>query len=74
MAKRLRLPLEILSDAALSFANALNLPTFKAGGTRLIKRLTMVIRNGRVETVFYPVLPLNESAARVIAWLERHPP
>jgi len=40
---------------------------------RLIKRLTLIIRGCRIETVFYPVFPSNESAARVIAWLERHP-
>ena len=73
MAERLHLPFEILSDAKLTFANALKLPTFEAGGIRLIKRLTLIIRGGRIETVFYPVFPSYESAARVIAWLERHP-
>ena len=72
MAERLHLTFEILSDAKLTFANALKLPTFETGGMRLIKRLTMVIRKGRIETVFYPVFPSNENAARVIAWLERH--
>jgi peroxiredoxin len=69
MAERLHLPFEILSDVKLTFADALKLPTFDAGGIRLIKRLTMIIRGGRIETVF----PSNESAVRVIAWLERHP-
>ncbi len=73
MAERLHLPFEILSDSALTFANALALPAFETGGMRLIKRLTMVIRKGRIETVLYPVYPSNESAARVVAWLERHP-
>jgi peroxiredoxin len=73
MAERFHLPFEILSDAKLTFANALKLPTFEAGGMRLIKRLTLIIRGGRIETVFYPVFPSYESAARVIAWLERHP-
>jgi peroxiredoxin len=36
MAERLHLPFEILSDAKLTFANALKLPTFEAGGMRLI--------------------------------------
>ena len=73
MAERLHLPFEILSDAKLTFANALKLPTFEAGGMSLIKRLTLIIRGGRIETVFYPVFPSNENAARVLAWLERHP-
>jgi len=61
MAERLHLPFEILSDAKLTFANALALPTFETGGMQLIKRLTMVIRKGRIETVFYPVFPSYES-------------
>ena len=72
MAERLHLPFEILSDSARIFANSLALPTFETGGMQLIKRLTMVIRKGRIETVFYPVFPSNENAAQVIAWLERH--
>jgi peroxiredoxin len=52
MAERLRLPFEILSDADLPFANALALPTFETGGMRLIKRLTLIIRGGRIESVF----------------------
>jgi peroxiredoxin len=54
-AERFHLPFEILSDAALTFANALKLPTFEAGGMRLIKRLTLIIRGSRIETVSYPV-------------------
>jgi peroxiredoxin len=73
MAEHLRLPFEILSDGKLAFAKALALPTFETGGMRLIKRLTLIIRGGRIETVLYPVFPSYESAARVIAWLERHP-
>ncbi len=73
MAERLHLPFEILSDSELIFANALALPTFESGRMVLIKRLTMVIRKGRIETVFYPVFPSNENAGRVIGWLERHP-
>ena len=71
MAVRLHLP--FLSDSALTFANALSLPTFETGGMQLIKRLTMVIRKGRIETLFYPVFPSNESAAPALAWLARHP-
>ena len=40
---------------------------------RLIKRLTLIVRDLRIEQVFYPVFPPNESAAQVIGWLERHP-
>jgi peroxiredoxin len=73
MAERLHLPFEVLSDARFEFVEALRLPTFKVDGMRLVKRLTLIIRDQRIEHVFYPVFPPNESADRVIDWLERHP-
>lgn len=73
MAERLHVPFEVLSDDRLAFADALRLPTFEAGGMRLIKRLTLVIRDQRIEHVFYPVFPPQESADQVVGWLKRHP-
>jgi peroxiredoxin len=73
MAERLHLPFEVLSDAGFAFTDALRLPTFEVDGMRLIKRLTLIVRDQRIEQVFYPVFPPNESAAQVIGWLERHP-
>jgi peroxiredoxin len=70
---RLHLPFELLSDAELTFAHALQLPTFEVDGMTLIKRLTLIIADGRVEQVFYPVFPPDENAAAVIAWLSAHP-
>ena len=72
--ERLRLPFPLLSDAELALASALRLPTFVAGGLTLLKRLTLVIRDGRVETVFYPVPAPEENAAQVIAWLRTSDP
>jgi peroxiredoxin len=69
--ERLHLPFELLSDANLQFARALRLPTFEAGGMTLIKRLTLVVRDGVIEHVFYPVFPPNESASQVIEWVSR---
>lgn len=66
MASRLDLPFEILSDAEFKLCNALSLPTFKVDGMRLVKRLTMIVRGGRIEHVFYPVFPPNDSADQVI--------
>ncbi len=40
---------------------------------RLLKRLTLVIRDGTIETVFYPVFPPDKSAAQVIEWLRNNP-
>ena len=69
MAERLHLPFDVLSDADLQFATALRLPLFEAGGMRLIKRLTLVIRDGVIEHVFYPVFPPDQSAREVVRWL-----
>jgi peroxiredoxin len=73
MAGRLHLPFAVLSDADLRFARALRLPTFEVAGMTLIRRLTLVLLNGRIEHVFYPVFPPDESAAQTIAWLRAHP-
>ncbi len=69
MAERLHLPFEVLSDAAFEFCDALHLPTFDVAGTRLLKRLTLIVRNSHIEHVFYPVFPPNESVSQVIGWL-----
>jgi peroxiredoxin len=69
LAERIHLPFELLSDAGLRLARALQLPTFAAGGMTLIKRLTLIIRDNCIEHVFYPVFPPNESAGHVRDWL-----
>jgi peroxiredoxin len=73
MAKRLNLPFEILSDAEFKFCDALRLPTFEVAGMRLLKRLTLAIRDARIEHVFYPVFPPDRSADEVLEWLNDHP-
>jgi len=73
MAQRLGLPFAILSDAEYKLCDALRLPTFEVDGVRLLKRLTLIIRDGRIEHVFYPVFPSNENAAEVLRWLLGHP-
>jgi peroxiredoxin len=73
MAERLHLPFEVLSDARLAFTRALDLPTFEVDGMKLIKRLTLIVRDQRIEHVFYPVFPPDTSADQVIDWLQRHP-
>jgi peroxiredoxin len=73
MARRLQLPFEILTDAEFKLCDQLHFPTFEVNGMRLLKRLTMVVRGGRIEHVFYPVFPPNESAEQVLRWLRKHP-
>ncbi|CAG6398759.1 peroxiredoxin [Streptomyces cocklensis] len=71
--ERLHLPFQMLSDPARTLERELGLPTFEAGGLTLYKRLTMVIRDGVVERVFYPVFPPGEHAGQVLAWLRDNP-
>jgi len=66
---RLHLPFALLSDENLQLAGALRLPTFEVSGMTLLSRLTMVIREGRILKVFYPVFPPDRNASDVIAWL-----
>ena len=73
MVGRLHVPFEVLSDAEFRFCDAMRLPTFEVAGMRLLKRLTLVVRGGRVEHVFYPVFPPNESADQVLRWLRNCP-
>lgn len=71
--ERLHLPFELLSDEGLTFASEVGLPAFEVGDEVLTKRLTMVLEDGRVEKVFYPVFPPNENARGVIEWLSARP-
>ena len=69
LVERLHLPYPILSDARLAFTQALRLPTFSVASMTLIKRLTLIAKDGRIETVFYPVFPPDEHPKEVLAWL-----
>ncbi|QXX74800.1 peroxiredoxin [Methylovirgula sp. HY1] len=68
-AARLHLPFPLLSDEHLDLARAMRLPTFETSGLTLLKRLTLVIKDGVVEHVFYPVFPPDQNADEVLAWL-----
>ena len=69
LAERLSLPFAILSDASLELTRALRLPTFEVADRTMLKRQTLVIRDGIVEHVFYPVFPPDRHASEVLAWL-----
>ena len=69
-ARRLELPFPLVSDAALELQRALRLPTFHTGGVTYLKRLTLVLRDGRLERVFYPVHPPEVHAREVLLWIE----
>jgi peroxiredoxin len=69
--ERLNLPFELLSDHELHLKRLLRLPTFVAAGMELYKRMALVVENGRIRKVFYPVFPPEENAAEVVAWLRQ---
>jgi peroxiredoxin len=71
--ERLHLPFAILSDADLKLQRALRLPTFTVDGMVLLKRMALVIDDGVITQVFYPVFPPDRNAADVIAWLQAAP-
>jgi peroxiredoxin len=66
---RLRLPFQLLSDSSLQLKELLRLPTFTVGGMELFKRLTLIVEDGRIAKVFYPVFPPDRNAEDVLAWL-----
>ncbi len=68
MAARLRLPFPILSDAEGRFASALSLPSFATGGESYLKRLTLVVSSGTIETRFFPVPDPASHAREVLRW------
>lgn len=68
-AERLHLPYALLSDERLELATALRLPTFEVDGITLLKRLTLFVRDGVIESVIYPVFPPNGSAEQALARL-----
>jgi len=70
---RLRLPFVMLSDPDFALGDALRLPTFTAPGhERLYSRLTLVVRDGKIEHLFYPIFPPNIHAQQVLEWLRAH--
>lgn len=73
MAGRLHLPFPVLSDETLELTRALNLPTMEVAGLVMIKRLALIIDDGRITHVFYPVFPPDRNAGDVLAWLKDNP-
>ena len=68
-AVRLELPFELLNDSTFKLTESLKLPTFEYQGVKMIKRLTLIVVDGVIRMVFYPVFPPNENVDHVISWL-----
>jgi peroxiredoxin len=69
LVSRLGLPFALLSDESLAFARAARLPTFDAAGLTLFKRLTLLVDDGVVSHVWYPVFPPDGHADEVLRFL-----
>lgn len=68
---RMHIRHEILSDSAFELTQSLRLPTFDFLGTRYIRRLTLVVHDGKIEKVFYPVFPPDQNPEDVLNYLRR---
>src|SRR5262245_58423801 len=68
-AERPHLPFAVLSDERLELTRAIKLPTFKVAGMTLLKRMALVIDDGSITKVFYPVFPPDKNADEVVGWL-----
>ena len=68
-AERLHLPFPLLSDADLALTQALSLPTLRVDDKVLIRRLTLILHDDRIEKVFYPVFPPDRNAGDVMDFM-----
>lgn len=68
---RLHLPYPVISDAGLALARALCLPTFEADGETLIKRVTFIVKNGKIDAMHYPVFPSHSDPEWVLTQLSK---
>jgi peroxiredoxin len=59
----------LFSDRELGLAAELELATFEVDGARWYQRLTLVVKDGRIEKAFFPVASAARSAAQVITWM-----
>lgn len=69
-AERLHLPFELLNDSNLALAGALRLPTFEYDFARYTKRTTLVLKDGVIRKIYYPVFPPHLNPTNVIEWLK----
>lgn len=68
-AQRAGLPFALLSDHKGEFSRPLDLPVFQTGCADYLRRLTLVAKDGRVETVRYPVPVAEGDAEETLAML-----
>jgi peroxiredoxin len=69
---RLNLPYPLFSDAAFQFSDSLKLPMLNIENLRLIKRLTLIAKDGVIKKCFYPVFPPDKNPEEVIKWFSNN--
>jgi peroxiredoxin len=69
LSERLDVPFAILSDRDFAFQAALQLPTFAAGGAAYLRRLTLLLEDGRLSHVFHPITAPETHANEVLSWV-----
>lgn len=69
MATQEALPHVMLSDERLELAEEMGLPTVEIDGVRVYERLSLVVWDGCVEKVFYPIADPVAHAGEVVEWL-----
>lgn len=72
-ATRAGIPYQLLSDDTFAFADALRLPRFSTGGVTYLSRLTMIVRNGIIFRVIYPVYEPAQHARELLRFLTPAP-
>ena len=72
MVERLKVPFEVLSDAAMTLVARADAADVHRRRHDADQAADIVASAGRIEHVFYPVFPPDKHAEEVIAWLEAH--
>lgn len=72
LVEALRLPYPLLTDEGMQLAASV-FPTFSSGDLTVYRRLALIVSDGVIEHVFYPVFPPDRHAGVVLDWLETHP-
>lgn len=68
---RLHLPFQLLSDVSLQLKSRMQLPTMTVAEMVLYKRLTLIVVDGEIRKVFYPVFPPDRNIDDVLDWLRQ---
>ncbi|MGH2911356.1 MAG: hypothetical protein ACRDJ3_02650 [Solirubrobacteraceae bacterium] len=59
----------LLGDPQFLLADSLGIPTFKEQGVKGYRRLTLVIRQGTINKIFYPVRSPETDPVQVLEWV-----